>query len=93
MITCPTCKGEKVICSRLYPRPSIKCFMCDGRGKVPPETTAWMERGSVLRERRVRNRESLCDFARRVGIRCQIVADAELGVIDPAVIENTLTPP
>jgi hypothetical protein len=92
MITCPTCKGEKVLRLAFHPH-TPKCFMCDGRGKVPPETTAWMERGAVLRERRVRNRETLRDFARRVGVDVQIVSDAELGVIDPVVIENTLTSP
>lgn len=92
MITCPTCKGEKVVRLAFHPH-TPKCFMCDGLGRVPPETPAWMERGAVLRERRVRGGETMRDFARRVGVDVQIVSDAELGVIDPEVIKKTLTQP
>ncbi len=81
LITCPECKGEKVIVATFAPV-KIRCSRCKETGKVPKEMLEWIKRGKELRAERIARKVILRDEARNTGVDVMALSDRERGVID-----------
>lgn len=92
MTTCPYCNGVGSFRPLLTPRPPVKistllCETCQGKGKVDDIRMDWIQRGRVMREKRVNSGETIRDFARRYKLKAITVSRAEIGAINPCVLE------
>jgi hypothetical protein len=85
MITCPHCKGCGILYAAFHPI-ALPCTLCKTTGKIGAAEMDWVERGRQRRSERLERRETTPDYARRVGLDCVTVSDAERGIIDPSIL-------
>lgn len=57
----------------------VRCFTCDGSGKINAERADFIARGKVLRDARVLRQESLLEASRMMGINPAELSAIELG--------------
>ena len=61
----------------------VECGTCNGRGEVPDIMGDWIERGRIVRARRMDRGETLRSCAARLGVGAALLSDIEMGRVDP----------
>lgn len=102
MIPCPKCNGGKnpLINFPAFPNKKMleigeiellkmfSCRLCKGKGKVPEETSSWIQDGEILKDRRIKSRYTLREAARFLNVLPSMISNMESGVTKPDMSIN-----
>ena len=79
---CPKCNGKKkLVCT--FPPKLIACYQCEGSGEVPEEMSEWIDKGKIIKEKRISKRMSHREASMKLGVDGHMLSKMETGRIEP----------